>query len=185
MRNRVPAEVVASILAASTAFIGGNVLHLPTWGIFISWAGIFLLGGPSMERAKRLWIAMPVGSAFGLVVVLLEQNFGTMFGAGQTATNAAGAIFIFAVNCLLMYSGRLPLLSLVPGLFLGFASFFATFFGGFGFAPGNVFAAWVSVVAMNALGPVFGYLKVRLSDEWETTSAPAPAPVRPGGGVAP
>ncbi|MGH8965702.1 MAG: DUF1097 domain-containing protein, partial [Actinomycetes bacterium] len=172
MRNRVPAEVVASILAASTAFIGGTALHLPTWAIFISWAGIFLLGGPTLDRAKKMWIAMPAGSTFGLVIVLLEQNFGTMFGDSQIAKNAAGAIFIFAVNCILMYCGRIPLLSLVPGMFLGFASFFGTYFGDFGFAPGNVFAAWVSVVAMNALGPVFGYLKIRYSNAWEAQSPP-------------
>lgn len=48
-------------------------------------------------------------------------------------------------------------------MFFGFACFFATFFGGFGYDPGNAWAAWVSVVAMNALGPVFAYLSMRLT----------------------
>ncbi|MGC4961879.1 hypothetical protein ACPXCG_07490 [Gordonia sp. DT218] len=63
----------------------------------------------------------------------------------------------------------------------GFASFFATFFGGFGFAPGNPWAAWVSVVAMNFLGPVFAYLSRR-------PAFPRPvderAPFRPPGKLA-
>ena len=65
------------------------------------------------------------------------------------------ALIILVVNTALMYSGRLPALALIPGMFLGFASYFATMFGGFGFAPQNPWAAWVSVLVMNALGPIF------------------------------
>ncbi|WP_265737492.1 hypothetical protein [Actinacidiphila soli] len=35
-RERIPHEIAASILAASTAFIGGTALNLPLWAIFIS-----------------------------------------------------------------------------------------------------------------------------------------------------
>jgi len=171
MRERIPHEIVASVLAGATAFIGGNALHLPTWAIFISWAGMFLLGGkPTLRNATRLWAAMPIGSAFGLVIVLLDQRFGTLFGEGQAAQNTVLALLILVVNCALMYTGRTKLFGLVPGMFLGFASFFATCFGGFGFDPGNAWAAWVSVVLMNALGPVFAYLSRRL-----TFARPEPA----------
>lgn len=171
MRERIPHEIVASVLAGATAFIGGNALHLPTWAIFISWAGMFLLGGkPTLRNATRLWVAMPIGSAFGLVIVLLDQRFGTLFGEGQAAQNTVLALLILVVNCALMYTGRTKLFGLVPGMFLGFASFFATCFGGFGFDPGNAWAAWVSVVLMNALGPVFAYLSRRL-----TFARPEPA----------
>jgi len=164
MRERIPHEVVASVLAGATAFIGGNALHLPTWAIFISWAGMFLLGAkPTLRNATRLWAAMPIGSAFGLVIVLLDQRFGTVLGAGQAAQNTVLAVLILVVNCALMYTGRTKLFGLVPGMFLGFASFFATCFGGFGFDPGNAWAACLSVVAMNALGPVFAYLSRRLT----------------------
>ncbi|MDQ0538724.1 hypothetical protein QF011_001265 [Curtobacterium flaccumfaciens] len=164
MRERIPHEIVASVLAGATAFIGGNALHLPTWAIFISWAGMFLLGSkPTLRNATRLWAAMPIGSAFGLVIVLLDQRFGTLFGEGQAAQNTVLALLILVVNCALMYTGRTKLFGLVPGMFLGFASFFATCFGGFGFDPGNAWAAWVSVVLMNALGPVFAYLSRRLT----------------------
>jgi hypothetical protein len=164
MRERIPHEIVASVLAGATAFIGGNALHLPTWAIFISWAGMFLLGSkPTLRNATRLWAAMPIGSAFGLVIVLLDQRFGTLFGEGQAAQNTVLALLILVVNCALMYTGRTRLFGLVPGMFLGFASFFATCFGGFGFDPGNAWAAWVSVVLMNALGPVFAYLSRRLT----------------------
>jgi len=146
MKNRFPPEIVASVLAGLTAFIGGNALNLPPWAIFISWAGTFLLGGPSLDTATRLWRTMPVGSAYALI-----------------AKDAALGVFILVMNSCLMFTGRISYFALVPGMFFGFASFFATFFGGFGFAAGNIWAAWVSVVAMNFLGPVFAYLNVRLS----------------------
>ncbi|MEV7404830.1 hypothetical protein AB0N93_31145 [Streptomyces sp. NPDC091267] len=52
---------------------------------------------------------------------------------------------------------------LVPGMFFGFASHFATYFGVFGYDAGNPWAACICVVAVNALGPVFAYLSVRLT----------------------
>ncbi|MFJ8796303.1 DUF1097 domain-containing protein [Streptomyces sp. NPDC102487] len=163
MRERIPHEIVASLLAGATAFIGGNALHLPPWAIFISWAGTFLLGGPTLANAKRLWLTMPVGSAFALAIVVIEEHAGTALGESQLARNLMQALVILVLNSALMYAGRLRLLALVPGMFFGFAGYFATFFGGFGYDPGNAWAAWVSVVAMNALGPVFAYLSMRLT----------------------
>ncbi|MHB8190255.1 MAG: DUF1097 domain-containing protein [Ferrimicrobium sp.] len=158
MRERIPHEIAASVLAASTAYIGGTALNLPPWAIFIAWAGTFLAGGPSLAVAKRLWIAMPAGSAFALVIVLVMQHIGGKLGSGRLAQDTVLALTIFVVNAGLMYAGRIKALSLIPGMFFGFACYFATFFGGFGFKPGNIWAAWLSVVAMNALGPVFAYL---------------------------
>ncbi|MEV0846638.1 DUF1097 domain-containing protein [Streptomyces sp. NPDC049954] len=188
-RERVPHEIVASVLAGLTAFIGGTALHLPPWAVFIGWAGTFLLGGPGLVNAKRLWAAMPAGATFALVIVLVENQAGTAFGEGQTARNTFQALVILVVNSCLMYAGRLRLLSLIPGMFLGFASYFATYYGGFGFDTGNAWAAWASVVAMNALGPVFAYLSLRLT--FPVRAEPAqdgdrsrPAPAEPATHVA-
>ncbi|HVV14071.1 DUF1097 domain-containing protein [Amycolatopsis sp.] len=155
MRFRIPNEIFSSILAATTAFIGGNLLNLPVWAIFIGWAGTFLAGGPNRATLKKLLPAMAAGSTFALAIVLLEQTFGAALGESQTAKNAMLALFILVLNTALMYAGRTRVLALIPGMFLGFASYFATMFGGFGFSAHNAFAAWVSVLAMNALGPVF------------------------------
>ncbi len=151
----LPHEVTASILAATTAFIGGTALHLPPWAIFIGWAGTYLAGGPRPDVLRSMWAAMPAGATFALVIVLLEDQVGTVLGDSQLAMNVVLAALILVVNTALMNAGRPRLLHLVPAMFLGFASYFATFFGGFGWAPGNAGAAWVAVVAMNALGPVF------------------------------
>lgn len=170
MRDRIPHEFVASFLAGITAFIGGTALNLPPWAIFIGWAGTFLLGGPSWTNAGRLWMTMPVGSAFAMAIVVIDTHLGAVVGGGRWTQDLVLAVIIFVVNSILMFTGRLAAFSLIPGMFLGFASYFATFFGGFGFAHGNPWAAWVSVVAMNALGPVFAYLSHRLAFPRDTAT---------------
>ena len=161
MRLRLPNEIVSSILAATTAFIGGNALNLPVWGIFIGWAATFLAGGPHRATLVKLWPTMAAGSTFALVIVLLDTALKP--AAGQLAQDAVLAVIILVVNTALMYAGRTRVLALIPGMFLGFASYFATVFGGFGFAPQNPWAAWVSVLAMNALGPVFALVAHRVA----------------------
>lgn len=140
MRELVPHEIVASILAGLTAFIGGTALNLPPWAIFIGWAGTFLAGGPSMAVARKLWAAMPAGSTFAMVIVLIDQHIGTAFGQSRLAQDAVLALIILVVNTALMYTGRIGYFSLIPGMFFGFASYFATYLGGFGFHPGNLLA---------------------------------------------
>jgi hypothetical protein len=156
--RKLPAEVVSSILAATTAFIGGTALHLPPWAIFIGWAGTYLAGGARRSVLRSMWVSMPVGSTFALVIVLIDQQIGTALGPSQFAQDLVLALIILVVNTGLMYAGRTRLLHLVPAMFLGFASYFATFYGGFGWAPGNAWAAWISVIAMNALGPLFAVI---------------------------
>ncbi|MGW0854638.1 DUF1097 domain-containing protein [Streptomyces sp. NPDC002690] len=175
MRERIPHEITASVLAATTAFVGGTALNLPPWAVFISWAGLHLMGGPSLANATRLWATMPVGSAFALVIVVCDQHLAPHVGGGRTAQNALLGAIILVVNTALMYAGRLRAVSLVPGMFLGFASFFATYFGGFGYDRGNVWAAWISVVAMNALGPVYAFL----ADRATLSRTPAPVATAP------
>lgn len=164
-KSRIPAEISASILAATTAFIGAGTFHLPVWAIFISWAGTHLAGGPRLSIMKRLWVTLPAGSTFALIIILLDKQFGTLLGESVWATSLMLAVFIFVINSALMYTGRTKLFSLVPGMFLGFASMFATTFGAFGPAPQNVFVCWIATIAMNFLGPVFSWIRVRVSPE--------------------
>ncbi|HEY2206727.1 MAG TPA: DUF1097 domain-containing protein [Pseudonocardia sp.] len=158
MRLRIPNEIFSSVLAATTAFIGGNALDLPVWAIFIGWAATYLAGGPTRATLTRLYPAMLAGSVFALVIVLIDTALGTSLGSGQLAEDVVLGVVILLVNTALMYAGRTRLLALVPGMFLGFASYFATMFGGFGAVPHNPFVAWLSVVAMLAVGPLFALL---------------------------
>jgi hypothetical protein len=162
MRIRLPHEVSASIVAFATVFLLMSPLNMPTWAIFVTWAGTFLQGGPSLANAVPMVTATTTGAAFGVVAVLLNRETGTMFGTGAFAQTLALAVVIFVVNGTLLATGRLRPFALIPGMFFGFASLFATYFGGFGYDGGDLGAAFVSSAAMCALGPVCAALGLRL-----------------------
>jgi len=158
MLRKVPQEIVASLLAATTAFVGGNALHLPPWAIFIGWAGTYLAGGPHLPVMKKMLAAMPAGATYALIIVLIDTRFCDVLGKSTLAQDATLALIILVVNSALMYTGRIKIFSLVPAMFFGFASFFATYFGGFGWDTKNPWVAWICVIAMNALGPVYAWV---------------------------
>jgi hypothetical protein len=160
-QRALPAEIVASILAVTTVIISLPPFNLPPWAIFIGWAGTFAMGGPTAHNLRRIWPVMPLGSLTALLIVLGFEAVSHVF-AGWTFI-IAQMVILFVLNTAQLYLARVPLFAFAPGMFFGFASYFATFFGGFGPAPHNPFAAWIAVVLMNALGPVYAYLNVRWS----------------------
>jgi len=162
MKSRLPPiEIVASLLAATTVIISLPPWSLPPWAIFISWAGTFAAGGPNAAVLRRIWPSMPVGSTFAMLIsIAFEQA--SHYYAG-TSRVIAQMTTLFVLNTLLMCTARVPVFAFIPGMFFGFASYFATLFGGFGPAPHNPYMAWIAVVPMNALGPVYAWLSVKLS----------------------
>ncbi|MBK6016870.1 DUF1097 domain-containing protein [Streptomyces sp. MBT53] len=163
-RIRLQHEVSASIVDFATVFLLMSPLKMPTWAIFITWAGTPLQGGPSRSNALAMVTATTTGAGFGVVAVLLNRETGTMFGTGAFAQTLALAVVVFVVNGTLLATGRLKPFALVPGMFFGFASLFAPYFGGFGFGydAGHLDAAFVSSAAMCALGPLCAPLGLRL-----------------------
>jgi hypothetical protein len=157
----LPAEIVASILAVTTVIISLPPYNLPPWAIFIGWAGTFAAGGPTREVMRKIWPVMPLGSTTALLIVL-GFDFASHFFTG-VAFIIAQMIILGVLNTAQLYLARVRLFAFAPGMFFGFASYFATFYGGFGPAPHNPFWAWLAVVLMNALGPVYAYLNVRWS----------------------
>jgi hypothetical protein len=160
--KKPPAEVVASLLAVTTIFISMPPWHLPPWAIFISWAGTFAMGGPSAQNLKRIWMAMPVGSLAAFLIVLCFNQAALHF-SGDSFTMAQ-VVILFCLNGSMMFLARIiPALSFIPGMFFGFASYFATVFGGFGPVPHDPVAALGAVIFMNALGPAYAWMTARWS----------------------
>ena len=154
--KKLPAEIVASLLAATTIFTPS---HLPPWAIFVSWAGTFAAGGPKPEVLKKIWVTMPIGAIFACLIVL-GFNLAAQHLSGN-AFVAAQCIILFTLNATMMSLGRIPALGFVPGMFFGFASYFATLFGNFGPVPGDPLVALAATILMNALGPIYAWLTAR------------------------
>ena len=161
--KKLPAEVISSLLAVSTIFISMPPYNLPPWAVFISWAGTFAMGGPTSVNLKRIWPVMPLGSLTAMLIVLLFENASKHY-TGQSFL-IVQCIILFCLNGLMMSVARfIPALSFIPGMFFGFASYFATVFGGFGPIPHDPFAAFIAVVIMNALGPVYAWITANFSN---------------------
>lgn len=160
--KKPPAEIVASLLAVTTVLISLPPYNLPPWAIFISWAGTFAMGGPSGANMKRIWAAMPVGSFFAFLIVLGFTQASHYFTG--TSFIIAQMVILFCLNGSMMLLARLiPGLGFIPGMFFGFASYFATVFGGFGPVPHDPYFALLAVVIMNALGPIYAWVNARFS----------------------
>jgi uncharacterized protein DUF1097 len=159
--SKLPGEIVASALAVTTVLIALPPYHLPPWAIFIAWAAVYAMGGPTAHNLCRIWPVMPVGSLFAFFIVLGFQEASKHFSG--SAFIASQMVILFCLNATMMLLARLPGLGFLPGMFFGFASYFATMFGGFGPVPHDPYAALLAVVPMNALGPVYAWLKYHWS----------------------
>lgn len=156
--KKPPAEVIASLLAVTTLL---TPAHLPPWAIFITWAGTFAMGGPSRENLKRIWPVMPIGS-FTAFLIVLGFNLAAQHFSGN-AFLLAQMVILFVLNGSMMLVGRIHGFNFVPGMFFGFATYFATYFGGFGPVPNDPFVCLLAAVVMNAIGPFYAWLTVRFS----------------------
>lgn len=159
--KKPPAEIVASALAVTTIFISMLPWHLPPWAIFIAWAGTFAAGGPTPPVMRKLWITMPIGAVTAFLIVIGFRWADSALGGA--AALFAHCIILFCLNGMMMSLGRIPAIGFVPGMFFGFACFFATWFGKFGPDPTSPALALIACLAMNFLGPVYAWLTARLS----------------------
>jgi hypothetical protein len=158
----LPVEVAASLLACTTVLVALGPLHLPPWAIFIGWAGTFAMGGPIRENLKRIWPVMPLGSFAAFLIVLGFNQAAELFTG--TAYIIAEMVILFVLNGAMISVSRLsPVFRFIPGMFFGFATYFATFFGGFGPNSTSPVLALLAAVAMNALGLLYAWLNMKLA----------------------
>ena len=158
----LPSEISASLLAVTTVPIGNAPPHFPPWAVFISWAGTFASGGPKRDVIRKLVPVQVLGSVTATLIVLCF-NWASHHWTGTSFT-IAQMIILGVLNSSMIFVGRVvPALSYVPGMFFGFASYFATYFGGFGLHPQNAWTSLWAVVAMNALGVLYAWIQPRLT----------------------
>ncbi|WP_051389309.1 DUF1097 domain-containing protein [Arthrobacter sp. 35W] len=182
----MPIEASATLLAASTIFIGGASLNLPTWGIFLGWAATMLAGGPSRSTIAALGRTLVVGGLFALATLWLEGMLGSGLGLPVWA---AALVSILVMNPGMLLLGRWAPLSLIPGMFIGFSTVLATHLGHFGPVPGSILSVFVCGLAMNLLGIGFAAVAMALSggrrqrrSPTETQSPGAAADLQPAAG---
>lgn len=113
------AAAAAAIVAGATVLVFSHVPGLLVWAAFIGWAS-YDQSGASRQAALRSSAAL----VFGVVMawaVAISVAYGTLPLSVPQATAVAAAVASF----LIVIASRLPLLSVVPATFYGFASTFA------------------------------------------------------------
>lgn len=174
MSLRPPIEATATLLTISTLLLGDPTLNLPTWGIFLGWAATSLCGRPTKATIGAIGPALLVGGFFALLTLLLREALLTHSALNVPAWGAT-LIALTVINPLMLLLGRLKALSLVPGMFIGFSTVLATYFGGFGPGPENVLSAFIYGTTMNVLGIGFSWAAVTLSRAPQNKTATCPA----------
>lgn len=119
-------------------------LALVTWVAFVAWATFFAAGGGREGFTKGL-AANLSGVAWAWVASLVLEQF---------TFNGAVAIAVTVLALVLCLQAALPLLSFIPGAFVGTAVFFGTAFD----LGGTV----VALVAGAALGWLSSVLAVKI-----------------------
>src|SRR3569833_1128111 len=149
--QKLPAEIVASLLAVTTIFISMTAFHFPPWAIFITWAATFAAGGPTPAVMKKFYPTMAIGGFFACAIVVCFKIASQYFTGN--AYIAAECVILFTLNATMKSLGRISKFSYIPGMFFGFSSFFATYFGRVGPGGGGPGAARGAGGAGGARGP--------------------------------
>jgi hypothetical protein len=173
-KERIPVAITGGLLAGLTVLMtmpgvlpAPYAINFPAWAVFITWAGYFAAGGGGPGKSgsvfKKMYFPILWGAIWGLAGGLgLVYVGGLGYNLG-TSLLLDGIIILLVNQPILWGSKYWGPLKYTPACFYGFATFFATFFGGFGFQPGYIYAAFVSGLLCNFLGPIWGYLQVALS----------------------
>jgi hypothetical protein len=113
------AALAAAIVAAASVLAFSLVPDLFVWAAFIGWAS-YDQSGASRQAALRSSAALVFGVVMAWAVALVVAA-GTMPLSATLATAISAGIASF----LIVLGSRVPLLSVVPATFYGFASTFA------------------------------------------------------------
>ncbi len=157
---KLPIEVVVALLAGLSCLVAWPSLGIPVWALFIGWAWYFALGATPAVM-KSIYLSMIPGSLLAVVCIALI-NFLSSYMVGMAAMILSVVITVYALMQLL----KIPFFNCSLVGFNSFSTIFAVYYGGFYPHDGtqvDLLMALLWGVIGNALGPVFGYLSIRLS----------------------
>lgn len=163
VKYKIPIEFTVAYLAALSLILGIEYIKLPVWAVFVTWAGYFVLGA-NKKAFTTIYKAVPLGGIFGFIAVI---GFDYFIKAMPFVHWVIPCIIVEFIDVLiLMYI--ITKFNFVGGaVFWAFASYFGTYYGGFYHSMGSLWgdaaSALLSEVVANLLGPIFGYLSIKLS----------------------
>ncbi len=188
----LPRELAVGVLAALTSVFSWPPLNLPVFAVYVAWAGTLLCGKGTKESIFRLWPAFILGTSWGALCSLLVSGSTSRLHADAWLTLLITMAVVAVAATTLLLLRHVPLFTVTPAAFLGFASFDASQAGAFGPSPHSLLMLWLSATLMLLCGPILvwatGWLTISQRaravptgiHSWTPTSLPASvAPKRP------
>jgi hypothetical protein len=150
----LPLEIPVALLAALTIVFSFPTLNLPVWAVYIAWAGTLLFGKGTKKSFTHLYPALILGTSWGALCFLLVSSITLFLKADAWLTLLITMVVVAVAAITLLLLRHVPLFTVTPAAFLGFASFDAAQAGAFGPFPHALFSVWLSVTLMLLLGPL-------------------------------
>lgn len=159
MSPRTALTTSVGVLGAVSTALTADVLPIPVWVLFTTWACFFLVG-PGLVGATRSL----VGNLAGIFTATLTLALVATISATTSATTVVLATGVGLGSAGMVQLGRLGLLSATPAVVIGFAMTVAVSASS-GFAVTHV--GWqnpaVQAAAAAVTGVAFGYASERLT----------------------
>ena len=164
-KHLIPLEWVCAFLAALTIplFVYAKI---PVWATYVTWGGAFLVA-PNMEGIRKMFPTLIVGTISGVIFLALTFTLDPIVGAPVLANS----IIVFVMALALLYLARIPALTLVPGVFFGFACYVGVALAAQANSIPGLFAPWIYSTAALLLGPVLAWLSIVLTFPREVEEA--------------
>lgn len=160
MKTRIPIEVVVGVLAGISCLVTLPGLGIPLWALFIGWAWYFSLGA-TPKAFKIIYPPVFTGALLAALCLWLMGFVNHIGLTGMFGTMLCVGLTVF----LLMMTLKIPLTSASLPAFNAYSSVFALMYiGGFpDLFVGPILSCAIWAMLGNFLGPIFGYLSVKLT----------------------
>lgn len=148
----LPVSISIGILCALWFHITVLVPWLIAWAGYAAWASFYYAGGDKAALPKSI-AANAAGMLQGAIFFWLWVKFG---GGNMLLLSALIGVFCFTMTI----EGNIPILSAIPGQFLGAA----VFFGNLGAHKGDIWVTLLSTAVCMLIGNFAGLLSAKLPD---------------------
>jgi hypothetical protein len=142
----VALAISIGVLIAVWTYLALGVAALPVWAGIVAWGAFFAAGGKTNGLVKT--IAANLSGVFWAFLALQAAN---RFGGGVPILAAMVGIAAF----FMVLQAKLPLLSFIPGAFLGAATAVSVVVGANG--------TWTKTILALVIGALFGYVSELLA----------------------
>jgi hypothetical protein len=146
----VALAVSIGILIAGWTYVALGSAALPVWAGIVAWGCFFAAGGKTTGLTKTI-AANLSGVFWAFVALYLHGRLGG--GTGMLA------VLVGVVALLMVIQAKIPVLSFIPGAFLGAATAVSVVVG----AEGKFPHPWVRTAVALVLGAILGYLSEMLA----------------------